>query len=416
MTRADIADKSNVALRVLSAAVIGATLLLVLLASNAPAAGQVTPEDLAEAEARLDELRSELFGITENYEAALARDVQLETQITALEGVLANRTEQAADLRIRITDRIVDMYQGAAEVGLATMFSADEPAEVGTRTQYLRDAGVSDRALLNDLTVLSEQLEADAAALEDARSEQRAALAELETIAADLNERLTSAQTEYNELYSQFLEEERRRQEEARRRAEEEARRRAEEEAARQAEEEARNATSTTAVADETDAADGTDETTATTAPPDTTTTTAPAAPSPTSDRACPINGITAFSDTWGAPRSGGRFHQGVDMLAARGTPVVAVGAGTVTRMGNGGLGGITVYLRTSDGDEYYYAHLDSWASGLSAGQSVAAGDLLGTVGTTGNAPAHIPHLHWEYHPGGGGAVNPTPLARELCG
>lgn len=103
-------------------------------------------------------------------------------------------------------------------------------------------------------------------------------------------------------------------------------------------------------------------------------------------------------------------------MLAARGTPVVAVGSGVVLRMRNGGLGGITVWLKTDDGDEFYYAHLDSWASGLSAGQRVAAGDPLGTVGTTGNAPAHIPHLHWEYHPGGGGAVNPTPLASQLCG
>ncbi len=130
----------------------------------------------------------------------------------------------------------------------------------------------------------------------------------------------------------------------------------------------------------------------------------------------CPVDGFSVYSDTWGAPRSGGRRHEGVDFLAARGTPVVAVEDGTVKRMRNGGLGGITVWLAGDSGHEYYYAHLDEWAPGLAVGQTVAAGDLLGTVGTTGNSPDYIPHLHWEYHPNGGSAVNPTPLARDLCG
>ncbi len=72
--------------------------------------------------------------------------------------------------------------------------------------------------------------------------------------------------------------------------------------------------------------------------------------------------------------------------------------------------------MRGESGDTFYYAHLDSHAPGLTTGQAVAVGDKLGEVGTTGNAPAHIPHLHWEWHPGGGGAVNPTPLATALCG
>ena len=135
----------------------------------------------------------------------------------------------------------------------------------------------------------------------------------------------------------------------------------------------------------------------------------------------CPVDGFSTFTDTWGAPRSGGRRHQGVDLLAARGTPVVAVEGGVIERLRSGGLGGITVWLGGDGGASYYYAHLDAWASGLSVGQVVRAGQALGVVGTTGNAPSNIPHLHWEYHPGGyaaGGntAVNPTPLARELCG
>ena len=129
----------------------------------------------------------------------------------------------------------------------------------------------------------------------------------------------------------------------------------------------------------------------------------------------CPVDGFHTFTDTWGAPRSGGRRHEGVDFLAARGTPVVAVINGVIKRLRNGGLGGITVWLAAANGDEYYYAHLDSWAPDLSVNQKVMAGDLLGTVGTTGNSPDYIPHLHWEFLPGGGKAINPTPLARQLC-
>lgn len=369
-----------------------------------PAAAQVTPDEVAAAEERLAELRADMVDLTADYEAALARDVQLERTITELELAFDARTAQAEQLRARLENRLVEMYTGAAELGLAAMISGDEPAELETRNQYLRDVGITDRALLNDLEVVTRQLDMEAANLELARLDQQDAIADLEEVAGELNDRLSSAQEEYDALYSQYLEEERARQEEARRRAEAEAaRQRAEEEAARQA-------TSTTAAPS--------DETPASPEPADSTTTTTVAAPPPSSGsgRTCPINGFTAFSDTWGAPRSGGRFHQGVDMLAARGTPVVAVGSGVVLRMGNGGLGGITVWVETDNGDEFYYAHLDSWASGLSSGQRVSAGDLLGTVGTTGNAPSHIPHLHWEYHPGGGGAVNPTPLANELCG
>ncbi len=370
--------------------------IAVLLLLAVPAAAQVTPSDLEEARQRLAEVRAELHDLTVQYEAALTRDAELEATIESLEARLDARRAEAADLRRRLEQRLVAMYTDAATVGIAQLFASGEPAEVETRSQYLRDVGVTDRQILNDMQVLGAQLEAEGQSLAAARVEQQAAVAALETIAEQLNARLSEAQADYDSLYAQFLEEERRRAEEARRRAEAEAARQAEAEARRQA-------TSTTVAGD----------TTATTSP--TTTSTVPPAPSG-GGMVCPVNGIVAFTDTWGAPRSGGRFHQGVDMLAARGTPVVAVGSGVVLRMRSGGLGGITVWVETDNGDQFYYAHLDSWASGLSTGRRVAPGDLLGVVGTSGNAPAHIPHLHWEYHPGGGGAVNPTPLASQLCG
>lgn len=107
----------------------------------------------------------------------------------------------------------------------------------------------------------------------------------------------------------------------------------------------------------------------------------------------------------WGDPRDGGRRqHEGVDIFADRGTPALAVADGRVTRTGNGGLGGKTVWLRAR-GKAIYYAHLDSINTHM--GQGVSAGDTLGFVGNTGNARTTPPHLHFGIYDRG--ATNPLP-------
>jgi murein DD-endopeptidase MepM/ murein hydrolase activator NlpD len=124
----------------------------------------------------------------------------------------------------------------------------------------------------------------------------------------------------------------------------------------------------------------------------------------------CPVQGPTGFGDTWGAPRSGGRTHQGVDMIANKDVPVVAVVDGFAQSKVNT-LGGNTIWFSGADGNKYYYAHLDRWA----ALGSVTAGTVIGYVGQTGNAQFSVPHLHFEIHPGGGAAVNPYPTVRAHC-
>ncbi len=126
-------------------------------------------------------------------------------------------------------------------------------------------------------------------------------------------------------------------------------------------------------------------------------------------DWTCPVAGPTAFGDTWGAPRPGGRTHQGVDMMSPAGTPLVAVVAGSATMRTNT-LGGNVISLAGSDGNGYYYAHLSAWEGGS---RSVSAGEVIGYVGATGNTTAN--HLHFEIHPGGGAAINPTPTVRQYC-
>lgn len=133
-----------------------------------------------------------------------------------------------------------------------------------------------------------------------------------------------------------------------------------------------------------------------------------------------PVDGIAATQlvDTFTAARSGGRSHGAIDIMAPRGSRVLAVADGVVERLHRSRLGGITAYVRSADGDwVYYYAHLDSYAPGLSPGQLIRRGDLIGRVGSTGNAHPEWPHLHFAMYrmsPGmrwyQGRPVNPYPL------
>ena len=133
-----------------------------------------------------------------------------------------------------------------------------------------------------------------------------------------------------------------------------------------------------------------------------------------------PVAGMTVgqLEDTFDEGRSSGRIHRALDILAPRGTPVVAADSGRIVRISVNALGGNTIYAIDPKGRiVYYYAHLDAYQPGLVQGAAIARGDTLGFVGTTGNAPKDTPHLHfqvmrmpadgryWEGEP-----INPYPL------
>jgi murein DD-endopeptidase MepM/ murein hydrolase activator NlpD len=124
-----------------------------------------------------------------------------------------------------------------------------------------------------------------------------------------------------------------------------------------------------------------------------------------------PVQGVSLRSvrDTFGAPRPGDRKHQGVDIFAPRGTPVISTTRGIVSRLGENRLGGIVVWVMGPGGDRHYYAHLDSVAD-IRAGQRIGAGDVLGTVGNSGNARGTPPHLHYGIYRRISGAINPFSL------
>jgi peptidoglycan LD-endopeptidase LytH len=133
-----------------------------------------------------------------------------------------------------------------------------------------------------------------------------------------------------------------------------------------------------------------------------------------------PVTGIVAsqLRDTFDEGRDAGRVHRALDILAPRGTPVLAADDGRVLRVRHNALGGNTVYATDPAGRVvYYYAHLDAYRPGLAEGATIARGDVLGTVGTTGNAPKDTPHLHFQVMrmPADGkywdgDAINPYPL------
>jgi murein DD-endopeptidase MepM/ murein hydrolase activator NlpD len=111
-----------------------------------------------------------------------------------------------------------------------------------------------------------------------------------------------------------------------------------------------------------------------------------------------PLQGMprNSMKKTFMDPRGGGRLHEGVDILAPRNTPVVAIEDGKIGRLWNSKYGGITIYqFDPSATYIYYYAHLEKYASNLKEGQSVRRGQVIGYVGTSGNAPKNTPHLHF---------------------
>ncbi len=139
-----------------------------------------------------------------------------------------------------------------------------------------------------------------------------------------------------------------------------------------------------------------------------------------------PIVGLrpSDIQDTYDQGRANGQPHEATDILAPRGTPVVAMVDGTIKKLFTSVPGGLTVY--EYDAQEvycYYYAHLDHYAEGLRDGMQVKRGTVIGYVGTTGNAPANTPHLHlaifklgpekrwWQGEP-----INPYPILKRLAG
>jgi murein DD-endopeptidase MepM/ murein hydrolase activator NlpD len=375
------------------------TLVALLVVSLAlPAYAQVTDEDVDRARDEVNAVLADSEALGIEIQEAWARQFALEKETADLEGSIELAHVKIAETEARLEEVAVEMYMGSARSASLQILFSGATEDYGAGSEYLREISGADQDVVGQLRAFRSELDRQTGRLAEASAEQETLTADLERMAEDLQGELADAQQVYDRLVTQ-------------QQAEEEARRQAEEEARRRAAEAARAATTTTS------GGGGSDNgSTSTTVSDDNTGTTTPSTPPPppSSGGACPVAGAVSFSDSYGAPRSGGRAHRGVDMIAARGTPIVAIYSGTIRRMSTSALGGITLWLRSENGDQFYYAHLDSYGE-ISTGQSVAEGSVLGYNGSTGNAPDWLPHLHFEWHPGGGSAVNPYQLVRSLC-
>ncbi len=134
----------------------------------------------------------------------------------------------------------------------------------------------------------------------------------------------------------------------------------------------------------------------------------------PDTKLAMPLENISkrGIADTWQAPRGTDRRHEGQDIFAPRGTPILSATRGIIYNIGENNLGGQTVSVIGSGGRVYYYAHLDSYARGIEVGDRVTTRTVLGYVGTTGNAQGTPPHLHFGVYTATG-AINPLPLLTD---
>jgi len=431
--------------------------LLLGLAAPALAAdgGEVTQDDLEAARRRNGEISASLEAMDIRYEAAIADEIQIRESLHGLASRVTETEQELAISRLAAEDVVRESYMTAGSDGaVTTVLGSTSFTDIPVRATYLRAANDQDLRVIDEMRSVEDAYRTQVKELDDALALQRDLVVEIETLAAQLLSELDAANVAYRDLEAtwQKQEEERKQREaeERRLRELEAARKRREAEAAEAAAAapQAAISTTTTTVPEETEVAVTTTTTTTvpaptttttiapevtpeestttttvaesaettmttTTEPPPTTTTTVPE-PAPAS-RVCPVNGASSFSDSWGAPRSGGRTHKGVDMSASRGTPLVAMESGRIYRLASSSLGGISVYLHGNSGDIYYYAHLDAWADGLAGGQKVSAGDPVGIVGTTGNSPSWAPHLHLGWKPGGGDWANPYPLVNRLC-
>jgi len=350
-------------------------ILLALVGAAVPAGAEVTQDELNAARAIVNEISADLDDEMADLEAALVQAHQYEQQIADLTDEISQRDRAIALAAFEARDRARSMYVSAGAGAFQAAVSPESITRLGTKTAYLDAVVDLDVDIVNQL----EYLQVDRATLNDQievlKAEQQELAVELEAKTARILGQLEKANTEYQTLYDQW-----RIEEAARQRRAAEARARAQAAAAAAAAAETGYASS--AYVDP-------------------------------SGRTCPVAGAHSFSDTWGDARVPNRTHKGTDMVAATGTPLVAMENGYIWSPNWHWAGGNGLYVRGDSGDIYYYAHLDSYAAGIVGGTRVSVAQVIGYVGNTGNST--IPHLHLGYQPGGGPLTNPYQLLVKLC-
>ena len=354
-----------------------------LLVVPAPIAkAEVTQEQLLEARAEMNARAAELDTQLDELEEILLVQTGYETRIAQLQDQISARDREIALSALAAREQARAMYVNAGSAGSLQSAGFEETTEFGTKNAYLGIVVNSNTDAANRLSFLRQDLSLLQDQLKGLVAQQKDLADQASVLSDEMLEALSSADAEYQALYSQWREEE----------AERERQRRL------AAQREAAAAAAASAVS---------------AAPTATTNVGGNPFVDPTG-RTCPVAGANTFRDSWLEPRDyRGGLHHGTDMIAAAGTPEVAIETGNIWSMGYHWAGGNGLYIKGDSGDIYYYAHMQGYAPGIAVGTRVTVGQVVGYVGSTG--AASVPHLHVGYQPGGGPLVNPYPLLVELC-
>jgi len=316
-----------------------------------------TGTELEAAKDRLETARSELTHVTGLWQETEARLARAQDAASEAQAEIDRLEDELARIRATLNDRVAAAYMSGGSLSIGALLTADSIQDAADRLQYTQSVVQGDADLATQVAVTAEEMRRQEARLRQAARLQARAATELEAQRVQIDDRVQ----ELNDLVDEL-------------------------EAELEAEEELSLGLGGGSGGG---AGGGSVSITGTGA-----------------IQTCPVAGPTSFVDSFGDPRPGGRSHEGIDLIAAYGTPVVAVAPGTTSTAGSiGGLG--LVLQHDSGGDWTFYAHLSSYG----ASGHVSAGTVIGYVGP-GNG---VNHLHFEYHPAGGAAVNPYGALLAVC-
>ena len=306
-----------------------------------------TESELEDAKDELEAKQAELTRITQRWQDTEARLATAQDAAARARAEIDHLRLELTRLQDSLNDRVAAAYMSGS-YSMGALLVADSLQDATDRIQYTTSVVQGDTDLATDVSVAQEELRRQEAEFERAARVEAAAAAALQDQRGELSAKIAELSDLIDDLRADLA-------------AEEEA---------------AVGLTSPTTVL-----RSGAIQT-------------------------CPVAGPNSFVDSFGDPRPDGRVHQGIDLIAAGGTPVVAVAPGTAQPAGS--IGGLGVTVQHPNGDWTFYAHLGSYGQ-LGA---VSAGTVLGTIGTQ---DVSVPHLHFEYHPNGGAAVNPYSMLLAVC-
>ncbi len=331
-------------------------------------------EEAKRVKNQVDALGRELYKTTAQYNSAVSRLEMIRADLIKTEQELAAaQAELEKDQKI-LDDRIRDIYRCGNIQFVEVIMGSKNLYEFLVRAEMVAKIGKKDSELLNEVKVKKRLVEEKKAQLAAQKEEQQSVVATLHRQQSEMEANLQKQKSLLAGVEGEVA-----------KLAEQERAARIQAEQARQKKLMASRSSSTSARSR-----------------------TYSSGPSSIKGFVFPVAGPHSFSNDWGAPRVGHR-HQGCDIMAAKGTAAVACVSGVV-RTSEGGRQGHAIWLHGDDGTSYFYAHLSGYAVG--SGTRVSAGQVIGYVGNTGNASGGAAHLHFEVHPGGGGAVNPYPILR----